>query len=114
MRAAVAKLSAPISIDTWETISPSLGAYSLVVMDACNQRLSRDHSECAVERANSLLNACAIGLQCTAEGGCLVVRLSDSLSRLTAGVLMLLASLFRDALVLRPPCCKNTSAESFV
>jgi hypothetical protein len=114
-RASLAQLSAPISRECWDLITEcSATPYSLVVIDACNQRLSRLRSECAVERANALVNACAIGLQCTAEGGCLVIRLSDALSRLTAGVLMLLTSLFRDMSVLRPPCCKHSSAESFV
>lgn len=108
-------LSAPISLESWELILDcGSSPYSLVLLDSCSQRLSRRHSECAVERANSLINACAIGLQCTSEGGCLVIRLSDALSRFTAGLLMLLTSLFRDTLVMRPACCKPHSAESFV
>ncbi len=115
VRASLAQLSMPISVESWELVRECGSIpYALVVMDACNQRMSREHPECSVQRANSLLNACAIGLQCTAEGGCLVIRISDALSRLTAGVLMLLASLFRDTVVMRPACCKHTSAESFV
>jgi len=115
VRASLTLLSAPISHESWELILECGSTpYSLVIMDSCSQRLSREHSECNVERANSLINACAIGLQCTSEGGCLIIRLSDALSRLTAGVLMLLTSLFRDTLVMRPQSCKPHSAESFV
>ncbi len=115
VQACLAQLSAPITAESWELIVECAATpYSLVVLDSCSQRMSRQHSECAVERANSLINACAIGLQCTSEGGCLVIRLSDALSRLTAGVLMLLTSLFRDTLVIRPQSCNPCSAESFV
>jgi hypothetical protein len=108
-------LTAPISSESWNSILECGSTpYALVVMDACSQRLSRECSECAVERSSSLVNASAIGLQCTAQGGSLVLRLSDCLSRVTAGVLMLLTSLFRDSLIMRPPCCKPHSAESFV
>ena len=115
VRASLALLSAPISHESWQLIL-ECGAtpYSLVIMDSCSQRMSREHSECSVERSNSLLNACAIGLQCTSEGGCLIIRLSDALSRFTAGALMVLTSLFRDTLVMRPQSCKQRSAESFV
>jgi hypothetical protein len=115
VRASIDQLSAPMSRECWASVLDCGSVpYSIVVMDACSQRFSRVHSECAVERANSLLNACAIGLQCLSQGGCLVIRLSDALSRLTAGVLMLLTSLFRDAHVMRPQSCKPHSSESFV
>jgi hypothetical protein len=115
MRASLTQLSAPITQESWQLITEcSSSPYSLVVLDACSQRCARERSECSVERANSLLNACAVGLRCTADGGCLILRISDALSRFTAGVLMLLASLFRDTLVTRPPCCKPQSSESFV
>jgi hypothetical protein len=114
-RASLDRLSSPISPEDWQSIT-DFGStpYSLVILDACSQRVSKQQSECAVDRSNSLINACAIGLQCTSEGGCLIIRLSDALSRLTAGVLLLLTSLFRDTIVMRPPSCKPHSAESFV
>jgi hypothetical protein len=115
VQASLATLAAPISHESWDLIVQCGAApYSLVILDSCSQRLSRQRSECAPERAFSLINACAIGLRCTSEGGCLVIRLSDALSRFTAGMLMLLTSLFSETFVMRPQCCKPHSAESFV